>query len=954
MCGRNLLTWIPEKSCLETVRFSSIPTQCVNEVRCNSLFTHAALISQSEVVIVHLPAELYASHYPISPTKEGHVCRSAFVDLGLHRVALNLQFLCVRWHPCYLKGPYLMALCNDNTLRMYDAFSCKKPLQIVSLDPSKREIGMSTLNPKYFIGDSAVTFDFGSPLDVKEVEQNGPQYWPIFVVHGCGEIRYVLSDTHNCKFFEPSDSLSIFPLADDNYDLEVSDVLCLENDGLSVLAVASSTGKIYHLVVFQDKDDEEILSCTSSAYSLHVHEIIRLPWYKLVSERSNVSTSMCTVFSDYGLKFKYVCYCSNEIYMIHLRWLEDFVKISEISEKVAAEETRPTSVDFLLKMPSKASSVQSEFIGVAFVNAENQAASFLIALTSDFSITTIRLPQFSDVNDNSTNRSTVEKDSAIVAKNSSGFMLEVEKLLPTERRFPILCNESHSKFDGRLLKRVFDMVESKFFSKLKPARQLVIDRVNDLERLYEQEVTDLDALSSNHSFLKIIISDLEKDLAMLQSKNEAIIQRHSSRTDVLKRYIHKENAPLSTAEAQALFELRQMEASVSCLFQMLRQATGELDSFQFEMEQIVYARSKLTGAQYEALLRTINENDSHISKTLELLTAVKKLLGNTNTEAWAVEITTGAVVDVSSDCRWRQIHQQLSRIRNGTSDHFPTDPMQQHPILSYPCVRCSKQMDPEFTKPLVIDNGSGVVKAGFAGDDVPLAIFPSIIGRPRHQGVMIGKTNKESYVGDEAQNIRGLLTLKYPVEHGIITNWNDMELLWHHTFYNELRVSPKEHPVLLTEAPLNPKIMFESFKTPAIYVAVQAVLSLYATGKTTGIVLDCGDGVSHTVPIYEGYTLPHAILRLNLAGRDLTNHMITLLTERGYSFTTTAEREIARDIKEKLCFVADDFEQTIMTERLNRNFETSYELPDGQVITIGSERFRCPEALFQPSLLGLE
>ncbi|XP_033898549.1 actin, cytoplasmic-like isoform X2 [Acipenser ruthenus] len=261
---------------------------------------------------------------------------------------------------------------------------------------------------------------------------------------------------------------------------------------------------------------------------------------------------------------------------------------------------------------------------------------------------------------------------------------------------------------------------------------------------------------------------------------------------------------------------------------------------------------------------------------------------------------------------------------------------------------------------VIFDNGSGLCKCGIAGDSAPRSVITSIVGRSKAKATMVGAGQKEYYIGEEAQAKRGILSLKYPLEHGIVTCWEDMEKIWRHVYECELRMKSSERPVLLTEAPLNPltnrekmtEIMFENFKVPAMYVSVQAVLALYASGRTTGMVMDSGDGVTHTVPIYDGYCLPHAVSRLDIAGRDITEYFMRLLLESGHSFVSSAEREIVKDIKEKLCYVA--IEPTMELKKTPEVIQKEYQLPDGNVIKIGNQLFRAPEALFVPAFVGVE
>lgn len=264
-------------------------------------------------------------------------------------------------------------------------------------------------------------------------------------------------------------------------------------------------------------------------------------------------------------------------------------------------------------------------------------------------------------------------------------------------------------------------------------------------------------------------------------------------------------------------------------------------------------------------------------------------------------------------------------------------------------------------QPVVIDNGSGTIKSGFAGQEQPNCFFPSFVGRPKHPRVMAGAIEGDMFIGRRAQELRGLLKIRYPMEHGVVTDWEDMERIWAHIYAEELQTLSEEHPVLLTEAPLNPRqnrdvaaqVFFETFNVPALFTSIQAVLALYSTGRTTGLVLDAGDGVTHVVPVFEGFSMPHAIRRIDVAGRDVTEHLQMQLRRAGYNLHTSAEKEVVRQIKEQFCYVA------LNPVKEETNVGTSHEaqefkLPDGNSIKVRlslclwkkKKKERCHDASF--------
>ncbi|XP_026469996.1 actin-like [Ctenocephalides felis] len=260
--------------------------------------------------------------------------------------------------------------------------------------------------------------------------------------------------------------------------------------------------------------------------------------------------------------------------------------------------------------------------------------------------------------------------------------------------------------------------------------------------------------------------------------------------------------------------------------------------------------------------------------------------------------------------------------------------------------------------PIVLDNGTGFCRAGFAGSEQPFISGRCAVGHSFGTTSDVDQPSSTCFVGKDLVSKRPNVRISYPMKNGIVTEWEHMQCIWEHIFLNEMKVDPSNHSILITEAPLNPKsnretmaeVMFDIFNVPALYVAIPSVLTLYSLSRTSGLVLDCGEGVTSVVPIQDGYALAHAIMRQNLAGRDVTHYLGHLLRSHTMQFPGHDKEEIIRELKEAMSYLKPKACEVTSTSDLM----ATYILPDGNMIKLGCERFQCAEALFNPSLMGVE
>ncbi|XP_037351050.1 actin-like protein 7A [Talpa occidentalis] len=262
----------------------------------------------------------------------------------------------------------------------------------------------------------------------------------------------------------------------------------------------------------------------------------------------------------------------------------------------------------------------------------------------------------------------------------------------------------------------------------------------------------------------------------------------------------------------------------------------------------------------------------------------------------------------------------------------------------------------EVTKAVVVDLGTGYCKCGFAGLPRPTHMISTTVGKPFMETAKTGDNRKETYVGQELINPGIRLKLINPLRHGIIVDWDTVQDIWEYLFHKEMKINPEDHAVLVSDPPLSPhtnrekyaEMLFETFNTPAMHIAYQSRLSMYSYGKTSGLVVEVGHGVSYVVPIYEGYPLPSITGRLDYAGSDLTAYLMSLMNNLGKHFTED-QTGIVEDIKRKCCFVALDPIEEKKVPPAEHTMQ--YKLPDGQEIYLCEERFLCAEMFFKPSLI---